>query len=201
MFIKLKSKIVFITILLSFFVSVVSADFIYNEGIINKKTQIKLEEIATELKQKTGISLYLQAVKNMNGASISEYSKDLRIKFEKEPYIVLIFAQDEKKVDIISSKQESQTFDKEEVLDPFNGTIIPILVTKVKKDVKVDDKYSAALLNGFADIADQVASYYDVKLDSGIGSTNRNIVNSLRIVFYVILALAIAFLIRRRFAK
>jgi len=197
---KLKSKIVFITILLSIFASVIDASFVHNEDIINIKTQNKLQEIASELKQKTGLSLYLQAVKNMNGLEIKEYAQSLKKEFKK-PYIVLIFAQQEKKIEIISSQGESEKFDKEEVLDPFNGTIIPILVTKVKNDVKVDDKNSAALLNGFADIAQQVASYYDIKLDSGIGNTNRNIINFLRMVFYTVLFIVIIFLIRRRFAK
>lgn len=200
MFMKLKSKIVFITILLSIFASVIDASFVHNEDIINIKTQNKLQEIASELKQKTGLSLYLQAVKNMDGLEIKEYAQSLKKEFKK-PYIVLIFAQQEKKIEIISSQGESEKFDKEEVLDPFNGTIIPILVTKVKNDVKVDDKNSAALLNGFADIAQQVASYYDIKLDSGIGNTNRNIINFLRMVFYTVLFIVIIFLIRRRFAK
>ncbi len=200
MFKYIKSKAVFIAALLLLTVSSADAKFVHNENIINEKTVLKLEEIADELDKKTGVHLHLYAVQSINGEKISQYSKKLAKQF-KEPYIILIFSKKEKKVDIISSKEESKKFDKEEVLSPYSGTIIPILVTKTKSSIKVDDKESAALLNGYADIAEQVAKYHNIELKSGIGSTNRDIINYLRFVFYGIILISLIFIIRRKFAK
>ena len=64
-------------------------------------------------------------------------------------------------------------------MSPFTGTIIPILTSR-----KTKDKYSAAVLNGYADITDRVASKLKIKLKSGIGDTNRILVDILRIIIY-----------------
>jgi len=90
-----------------------------------------------------------------------------------------------------------KSFDKEAVLSPFSGTIIPLLVAKNKKD----DKYTAALFNGYADIADQVADSYNVELASSIGNTNRNIINLLRFVIYTSILIALAVYIVKKIKR
>ena len=177
--------------------SIVNAALVIeNDDILMPKAVKKIEEIGLELQEKTGVSLYLSAKKSLDGKSIIQYEKSLN-KILKKPFILLCFAKDEKKVDIISSPEVMKSFDKEAVLSPFSGTIIPLLVAKNKKD----DKYTAALFNGYADIADQVADSYNVELASSIGNTNRNIINLLRFVIYTSILIALAVYIVKKIKR
>ena len=170
-----------------------------NDNILPQKTVDKINEIGNELFEKTGVSLYLVATEKMPTEHIKEYeakiAKDL-----KPPYILLTFALKDHKVDIVNSPDVSSRFDKEQVLSPFpwSGTIIPLLESHSKNPKAAVE---AALLNGYADIAEQVAASYGVKLKSGIGSTNKNIYFGLRILFYGILALIFFNFIYRRYLK
>lgn len=196
----MKNNMAYLVVLFLFLTTNVNAKFIHDENIINQKTVLKLQEMALELKQKTDISLYLYILNDINSENITQYSKKLTKKLDK-PYIAMVFAKKEKKIEIVCSKEQCKKFDKEQVLSPVGGSIIPILVTKVKTSIKVDDTISAALLNGYADIAEQVASYHNIELDSAIGNTNRNIVGFIRAIFYLIILIFFIIFIRRKFAK
>ena len=180
-------------------ISTLNAKILINKKIINDRASIKIDEIGEEVYQKTKINIYLIAVKNLGGKSIREYANE-KVKSLKKPFVLLILAKEDKQVEIVSSPEAKDKFDKEEVLDPMSGTIIPILVTKVKKEIKIDDKYSAAMLNGYSDIAEQIADSYNIKLVSGIGSTNRNIINAIRLFVYGSVLLVILMFLKRRFS-
>lgn len=118
----------------------------------------------------------------------------------KKPYIVLVLVPkstngESGKVDIFASKDAYLLFDKESILSPYpeKGTIIPILVSQNKGDI-----YGAAMLNGYADIADQVADKKGVKLETSIGNSNRIVINILRYIVYASIIFAIIIFIRRK---
>ena len=103
---------------------------------------------------------------------------------------------EEKKVDIYASLGLEKEFDKESMLSPlpWRGTIIPLLTEK-KKVLDV----TPALLNGYADIVDQIADYRKIKLESSIGSANKNTLGVVKFLVYGFVAtLVILMLIRRR---
>ena len=178
-----------------------NGQILINENIINPKASAKIDEIGAEVLAKTKINIYLIAVNSLGGKKIKDYEKEKSTELKK-PYILLTLSKNDKQVDIISSPLATDKFDKEDVLDPTGGTIIPILVTKVKKDLKVDDKHSAAMLNGYADIAEQVADSFDIELKSGLGNTNRNLINLIRLFVYgSILLLFLMYLKRKIFGK
>ncbi len=170
-----------------------------NDGILPQKTIQKINEIGNELYQKTGVALYLVAIEKMPTKRIREYEEHIA-KNLKPPYILLTFALKDHKVDIVNSADVASRFDKEQVLSPFpwSGTIIPLLESHSKNPKAAVE---AALLNGYADIAEQVASSFGVKLKSGIGNTNKNIYFGLRLLFYGILALIFINFIYRRYIK
>jgi hypothetical protein len=170
-----------------------------NDDILPTKTVNKINEIGNELFEKTGVSLYLVATKKMPTKTIREYEM-MVAKELKPPFILLAFALQDHKVDIYNSPDVASKFDKEQVLSPFpwSGTIIPLLESHSKNPKAAVE---AALLNGYADIAEQVATSYGVKLKSGIGSTNKNIYFGLRILFYGILALIFFNFLYRRYIK
>ena len=175
-----------------------NGQILINENIINPKASAKIDEIGAEILAKTKINIYLIAINSLNGKKITDYEKEKSAELKK-PYILLTLSKNDKQVDIISSPLATDKFDKEDVLDPTSGTIIPILVTKVKKEIKVDDKYSAAMLNGYGDIASQVANSFNVTLKSGLGNTNRNLINLIRLFVYGSILLLFLMYFKRKF--
>ncbi len=149
-----------------------------NDSLVNQRAIGEIVKIGTEVKEKTGISIYLCAKKTINAQKIKLYEKNLTKKLNK-PFILLTMAANEQKVDIMTSPQTSKLIDVDSILSPFSGTIIPILTEKKGKD-----KYSAAMLNGYADIADRVSDKLGIKLKSSIGNTNRVLIDILRIIIY-----------------
>ncbi len=173
---------------------------IKNENILPSKTVNKINEIAEELYKKTGVKLYLAAVKNMPVKKIKDYETMLAKELEP-PFVILTFALKEHKVDIFSKPKDlEKRFDKEQILSPFpwSGTIIPLLESHSKNPQAAVE---AALLNGYADIAEQIAKSYGVELKSGFGSTNKNIYILLKIFFYGTLALILMNFVYRRYIK
>ena len=181
---NLKShKKIYLLVCLLLAVSLNAKKFVYNDHVIISKTEVKIEEMANELYRKTGISAYLLTKKNLNGKSIAQYERNFAKKF-KPPYTILSIALDEQKVDIYNSIDLDNTFDREAILSPYpwKGSIIPLLTIK-KKYVSV----SAAMLNGYADMVEQIAKSKNIKLKSGIGSTNKNIYFSLQLSIFLFL--------------
>ncbi len=165
-----------------------------NDGnIVNPRAIKEISKIGNELKQKSGVSLYLCVKKSINSQKIKDFEREL-MKGDKEPYILLTLAKDEKKVDIVASNGTEKYIDIDSVLSPFSGTIIPILTER-----KGHDKYSAAMLNGYADIADRVAKSLNIKLKSSIGNTNRILINILRVIIYGSFLYFVIFYIKRKY--
>lgn len=149
-----------------------------DKRLVNNRAIGEIVKIGTEVKEKTGISIYLCVKENINNQKIKLFEQKLTKKLNK-PFILLTMAKKEQKVDIMTSYKTNKLLDIDEVLSPFSGTIIPILTSR-----KGEDKYSAAMLNGYADIADRVTQKLGVKLNSSIGNTNRILINILRVIIY-----------------
>ncbi len=149
-----------------------------DNGIVNNRAIGEIAKLGDELRAKSGISVYLCVEKSIKNKKIKDFEKSLIPKMRK-PYILLAMAVNNQKVDIQTSAYTKKLIDVDSVLSPFNGTIIPILTTRKNKD-----KYSAAMLNGYADITDRVAGNLNIKLKSSIGNTNRILVDILRIIVY-----------------
>lgn len=150
-------------------VDIFAYSYVINENVIEERTAQKIEEMAQELFAKSGVSVYLIAKQNGNGEDIIAYEKEFSQTL-KSPYALLTLFLDDKKVDIYHSAGLEKEFDKEAMLSPlpWTGTIIPLLTGK-KKDVSV----SAALLNGYADLVEQIAATRKITLQSAIGSSNK----------------------------
>jgi uncharacterized membrane protein YgcG len=185
-----------VLVLCAFFIcaSTVHASYvIVNDNIINPKVTQKVESLGSELFSKTGVSVYVAVPESLEKMDIKKYEESL-LKGLKEPFVVFTLAKSEQKVDIVNSNSLDDKFDKESTLSPFPwaGTVIPILAVK-----KENDKYNAAVLNGYADIVEQIAASYNVKLEGALGSTNKNIYYYIRILIYGFLI----FIISRYFYK
>lgn len=172
---------------------------ILNENILPKKTIEKINAIGNELYQKTGVGVYVAVVKKMPTKKIVDFERELSKKLPKT-YVLLTLSVSDKKVDIISSQDLQKSFDKEEILSPlpWKGSIIPLLTAHFKNQ---NAAIEAAILNGYSEIAEQIAKHKNVNLKEAIGNTNRNIYYWLRILFYSIMALIVLNFIYRRYIK
>ncbi len=153
---------------------------IHNDDIISQKVSTKVESLGAELFKKTGVRVYISLPASLEKKTIMLYEKELAATLKK-PYVLLTLAKNEEQVDIVFSKGLEDKFDKDGVLSPYpwSGTILPILTVK-----KENDKYNAAVLNGYADIVEQIANSYNVQLEGALGDTNRDIYHYLKIGIY-----------------
>lgn len=163
--------------------------------------------------------------KNM---TMYEYEKEVLKNF-KEPTVLLTFSEMDKVVDIeVSDETLYKYFNKKQILSPVTssvqgfllamvyakswdefksivsntgGTILPLLGGKAKKGM-IRGKYSAAMFNGYLDLAQQIAHAKGVKLDNGYDSqSNQNTLLYVKIFFYGFVLYAIIMYIRRQIYK
>lgn len=170
---------------------------IVNDGTVSLRVSAKVDEMGSELFEKSGISVYVAVPESLNAQTTQQYAKGLVEKL-KTPYVLFILAKNDTQVDILYSKGLEKNFDKEAVLSPFpwNGTVLPLLAQKKEKD-----KYNAAILNGYADIVEQIASSKNIKLQSAIGNTNKEIYWFLQIVIFGFLIFVFVGYFYRRLKK
>lgn len=202
------------------------ADYLYKDELIyNESFKQEIEKIGSELYQKSGISLKLLMLKKLPGdKNIVEYEKDT-IKEFGEPTILLTFSELDSKVDIfVNDDSLYNYFDKKQVLSPvaspvqaffiavfysnglnsfmdiisdYGGTIIPLLAQKAK-DEELLGKYSGAMFNGYADIAEQIAASKGIVLQSAVGSANQTSIFIVKLLFYGFVLYAIFLYIKRK---
>ncbi len=213
-------------ILTLFFSTSLGAQYLYKDEIIfNPLFNAEVEKLGLELYQKTGISLRLVMLKELpSGISIVDYEKELMKDFS-EPTILLTFSEMNSKVDILANPASLyEYFDKKQILSPvasavqaftmalfysdgfssfkeiassYGGTIIPLLAQKAKEG-EVLGKYSGSMFNGYADIAEQVASRKGVVLENAVGSANQNSIMVVKVLFYSFIIYGIFMYIKRK---
>ncbi|PHO08819.1 hypothetical protein [Malaciobacter canalis] len=166
-----------------------------NDGLIDKRAVEKIEQIGQESKQKLGVNIYVY-VKRGLGLEDDISTKD-KIEFiknqEKElipvlqkPYVLLTMAVDDTHVNLIVSSQLKETVDKNEILNEY---VVPLLASKDKNTVFA--KVSAAVLNGYAAIADTIAQSKNIKLESSIGSSGKVAGTIWRVFMYTLVVVGL----------
>ena len=211
-----------------FFHTQLFAQYLYKDELIsNAKFTKDIEQLGSELYAKTGVSLRLLMLKEMpKQMSIEAYEKDLLSQFH-EPTIVLMFSELDKNVNIwVNEASLYKYFNKKQVLSPVaspvqaffmsvifarsiddvkelmsnsGGTILPLLGNKVKGSQL--GKYSAAMYNGYLDIAMQVAESKGVVLEHGVSSASEYPLLIVKILFYGFILYALYLYIRGKFFK
>lgn len=177
-----------------FFTKAMAFDaIVLNENVLNEQVSQKINAIGKELHERTGIFVGIATSNSSDFESLKAKAKEL-----KDPFVLLVLSQSSHKVDILASKESLAFFDKKRVLSPYSGegSILPILTSPKGKDI-----YNAALLNGYADITDQIAAYFHIKLQSSIGNANKDTLNILRIGIYGFLCFALLFYFQRKIRR
>jgi hypothetical protein len=205
------------------------AEYLYKDDVVhNPDFAQQINGIGAELYEKTGISLYLVMVRDLEeNQTIAEYEIEL-MKELNEPAVMLTFVELKKEVDILARPTSLYNdFDKKRILSPsatfigavvsavmfgrsyddikeimssYGGTILPVLAEKAKgKDIV--SKYSVAMYNGYSDIAEELAKTHGVTLSSSAGSGSKIFIDILRLIFYGIIIYAIVVFVRGRFFR
>jgi len=199
-------------ILVSLFSTSLFAEYLYKDDVVQKDgfTQ-EINDIGQELYDKTGVSLYLVMLRDLDdNKSVAEYALDIAKKMP-QPAVVVAFAELPKQVQIIASPENMyDEFDKKTTLSPnstligavvssimfaksfkdvkeemssYGGVVLPILAEKAKgKDII--GKYSVAMYNGYSETAEQIAATHNVHLDKAAGNGNQITLDIVRFIFY-----------------
>jgi hypothetical protein len=213
---------------LSFSLSL-SAEYLYKDDVVkNPQFEEQINEIGAELKAKTGISLYLVTVRDLDeNQTIADFEKQLAGELN-EPAVIMTFIELQQKVDILARPVSLyEHFNKGQVLSPNatfmgsvvsaimfarsfdeaselisnrGGTILPILAERAKGD-DIVSKYSVAMFNGYSDVAEQIAEHHNVTLSSAAGSGSKNFIDILRVIFYGIILWAIFIYVRGKYFR
>jgi len=192
----LKIKLLlFITLLISVANANQNPYILMHDGLIDERAQEKILEIGNEVKEKLGVNLYID-IKENNGINPKE-KRDVRIELMKvkeqellqkvkEPYVILAISVDQMYSNILYSSDLKDIIDKDDILD---GYVIPLLASKDKNSLFA--KTSAAVLNGFAQMADSVASHKDIKLNSSIGSEGKTASSIWKVFMYFLVLIGL----------
>lgn len=201
----------------------------YKDEVVNNQEFTKqIEAIGAELKAKTGVSLYLVMVRDLeNNQSISDYEKRISMETNNSA-VIMTFVELQKQVDILARPTTLyKDFNKAQILSPnatfigavvssimfarsideakellsnSGGTILPILGERAKGD-DIVKKYSVGMFNGYADIAEQIATSRGQTLSSSAGTANQTFIDIIRLIFYGTLLIALGRYLWGRFYK
>ena len=160
---------------------------ILKDDILKPEASKLIEDMAVELVSKTGINGYVVAT-NENFPekfNLVEYSKKYEANISK-PYVMLIFApnavitaksETRGRVALIpSSKDLTELYDKSDVMD----ATIDVIAAK-DKNTK-EDKFNIGVVQGFSELADQIADSKNVEMTTTLPNETRYIIKVLQVI-------------------
>ena len=161
---------------------------LYNpDALIVPKGEAFIELLSTELQEKTSFSLYVVAVDEIQGND--KLHRDLFKKgFLKNlalPYGIIFFFKSQRKIDIIL-QPSIQSIDQNKIISSY---MVPILMQD--KELSAS-KISASILNGYAQLADEIASHYGKTLENNLIVDKSGIQDYVHYLIYVMLGLTFA---------
>jgi len=167
-----------------------NATHILKDDILKPEASKLIEEMADELVSKTGINGYVIAT-NENFPqrfNLVEYSKKYEANVSK-PYVMLIFApnaiitaksETKGRVALIpSSKDLIKLYDKSDIMD----ATIDVIAAKDKNTV--EDKHNIGVVQGFSELADQIASSKNVEMTTTLPNETRYIIKVLQVIVII----------------
>ena len=163
---------------------------ILKDDILKPEASKLIEQMADELFSKTGIHGYVVAT-NENFPerfNLVEYSKKYEANTSK-PFVMLIFAPNaiitqksgqKGRVGLIPSSEEiAKLYDKSDVMD----ATIDVVAAK-DKNTK-EDKFNIGIVQGFSELADQIASSKNIELTTTLPNDTRIIIGYVKILVYI----------------
>lgn len=148
-----------------------------NQGnILSPKSIGFIEQLSQELFEKTGVALYVAVADNLEGnGDAKEVRKEWKqnlLQSLSSPYGVIFLVKSHKKIDIVLQPQ-IKGIDANEIITEY---MVPILM---QEKGLPNPKVSASILNGYAQLADEIAEHYHQSLQNNLivdKSGSRNLV-------------------------
>jgi len=175
------------TLLALFLPLLLNATTILKNDILNPEAAKLIEQMGNELISKTGINGYVVAT-NENFPeryNLVEYSRTYEANISK-PFVMLIFAPNalvtvksgqKGRVALIPSSQDLvELYDKSDVMD----ATIDVIAAKDKNSK--EDKYNIGVVQGFSELADQIADAKDIELTTTLPNETRVIIGVLQVI-------------------
>ncbi|MGB5918291.1 hypothetical protein [Arcobacter sp.] len=167
-----------------------------DDVVIDPRTAQKVFEIGSEIKKKTNVNLYVYVKTDLGiDKNIPIKEKMQLIKKEEteltstlsKPYAVLTIAVEQMHVNLLMSEKLKSIINKDDILD---GYVVPLLASKDKNTLFT--KISAAVLNGYSEMADDVAHANGIeKLESGIPSSGKTAGTIWKVFMYTLVILGV----------
>ncbi len=167
-----------------------NATHILKNDLLNPEASKLIEEMGNELISKTGINGYVVATNEnfIEKFNLVEYSKKYEANVSK-PYVILIFApnaiitaksETKGRVALIPSSEDlRELYDKSDVMD---ATIDVVAVQD--KNTK-EDKYNIGIVQGFSELADQIASSKNIEMTTTLPNETKIIISVLRVIVMI----------------
>ena len=169
-------------LLLTLFLSIVALQklsasqyVLLDETNMNPKAIEKISQIGAELHAKTNSNIYIYARESFGFPST--LSMEEKFKFIKNTensimskqsgsYVIMMISLQDTYSNLLISKDLQSVINKDSILNDY---VIPLLASHDKNSL--NSKVSAAILNGYAEVADRIAKSKGVALESSIGSS------------------------------
>lgn len=190
----LKVGVIF-SLLLFLYTNSFAQNFIIKDDLIDTRAKEKIIEIGNEVKSKIGVNVYVYATsgfglnKDITTKEKIDYIKNYELDILKNlenPYVIITISLEDTHVNLYYSDSLEKIVDKNDILD---GYVVPLLASKDKNTIA--SKVSAALLNGYAAIADKLANSKNIELESNIGNQGKIASTIWRVFIYFVLFAAL----------
>jgi len=166
-----------------------SATHLLKNDLLNIKASKLIDDMGDELFLKTGVNVYVIATNEhfQEGYNLVTYSKKYDANMSK-PYVLFIFAPyatiikdaDTKgRVGIIPSSPEIKSLYH---YDDVRDAAIDVVASK---DANTDeDKFNIGIVQGYSELADNIAASKGIKLENTIPNNTGTVINILRVFVY-----------------
>ncbi|WP_199919384.1 hypothetical protein [Helicobacter enhydrae] len=157
------------------------------DALLVPKSSDFVQKLSGELFEKTGFALYVVVANLEGGATASQKRKQFKEEFLHKlqtPYGVVFMIPSHQKIDIVLSPHFAD-IDTRRIIYQF---MVKILMQQ--KDL-TPQIISASLLNGYAQLADEIARHYGVQLEGNAIVDSSGVSDYVHYSLYVMLGLPI----------
>lgn len=155
-------------------------NFVFNDdSLLVEKSAVFIEQVSSELLDKTGVSLYVYMGEKLQDSSYVEFKNKLISKL-KVPYVAIILIRDDKKIDIATSSDD--ILDKKKVYWEYMVPLIP------QKDSELTNQaLSAVVFNGYIESVDLIADKFNVTINHNIPKNEKGAKAVAQLILYLML--------------
>jgi hypothetical protein len=150
-----------------------------NELALNGKAIEKIASMGSELEEKTGVIAQVIATSDTigRGRSLYDYAADAVTPDPNK--LVLIVAPKSKRIGVVAfDKTLEEGLDKDSIYDYTIGVIA------TKDDENTIEKYNVGIVQGYSELADQIAEKNNIQLNNTIANDTTNTIDILRVIVY-----------------